>query len=75
MFLSAPRERSGAAGGLQSVARLTDQTAGAVMMTLLFELSPLDVASRIGLAIGAMLTMAAGLTSLLRSSPPDTAPL
>ena len=28
-----------------------------------------------GVAIGAMLTMAAGLTSLLRSSPPDTAPL
>lgn len=67
IFLSAPRERSGAAGGMQGVARLTGQTAGAVMMTFLFELSPVDVASRIGLAIGAMLAMAAGLTSLLRS--------
>lgn len=36
MFLSAPRERSGAAGGLQSIARLTGQTLGAVEITLLF---------------------------------------
>lgn len=71
MFLSAPRERSGAAGGLQGVARLTGQTVGALMMTLLFELSPLGVASRIGLAIGATLTMVAGITSLLRSGPLD----
>lgn len=35
------------------------------MMTLLFELSPLDVASRLGLAIAAMLRVAAGFTSLL----------
>jgi MFS transporter, DHA2 family, multidrug resistance protein len=69
MFLSAPLERSGAAGGLQGVARLTGQTAGAVMMTLLFELAPLDAAPRIGLAIGAVLTLGAGMTSLLRSDP------
>ena len=66
MFLSAPRKRSGAAGGLQGVARLTGQTVGGVMMSLLFGLSPVDVASRVGLAIGAILTLAAGLTSLLR---------
>jgi len=70
MFLSAPRERSGAAGGLQGVARLTGQTAGAVMMTLLFELTPLGVAPRIGLAFGAALTLAAGLTSMLRADAP-----
>ena len=72
MFLSAPRERSGAAGGLQGLARLTGQTAGAVIMTLLFELSPLDVAPRVGLALGAMLALAAGVTSLLRSGAPAT---
>lgn len=36
MFLAAPQERSGAAGGLQGAARLTGQTAGVVVMTLLF---------------------------------------
>lgn len=68
MFLSAPPERSGAAGGLQGVARLSGQTAGALLMTLLFSLAPLDAAPRIGLAIGAALALAAGLTSVLRAS-------
>jgi DHA2 family multidrug resistance protein-like MFS transporter len=66
MFLSAPRERSGAAGGLQGVARLMGQTAGAVLMTLLFSVSPLALAPRIGLAVGGVLTLAAGVTSLVR---------
>jgi len=38
MFLAAPRERSGAAGGMQGTARLAGQTAGAIVMTLLFTL-------------------------------------
>ena len=66
MFLSAPAERSGAAGGLQGTARLTGQTAGAVLMTLLFSLTSMDAAPRIGLGIGAVLALAAGLVSLLR---------
>lgn len=66
MFMSAPRARSGAAGGLQSVARLTGQTLGGVLMTLLFAAHPLDSAPRIGLAIAAVLTLAAGVTSVLR---------
>ena len=74
MFLSAPRERSGAAGGLQGVARLTGQTAGAVMMTLLFDLTPLTVAPRAGLAFGAALAFAAGLTSILRAGGADATP-
>lgn len=73
ILLAAPRERSGAAGGLQGVARLTGQMVGAVMITLLFDLSSLDVASRIRLAIGAMLTMLAGIMSLLRNGPPESA--
>ena len=33
MLLSAPRERSGAAGGMQATARLVGQTAGAVVIS------------------------------------------
>lgn len=66
MFLSVPRERSGAAGGLQGMARLTGQTGGALLMTLLFSLAPVSLASRIGLTVASALTLAAGLVSILR---------
>jgi DHA2 family multidrug resistance protein-like MFS transporter len=65
MLLSAPRERSGAAGGMQGTARLTGQTVGAVTMSLLFTLAAGD-APRIGLGIAAALTLVAGLVSTLR---------
>ncbi|MGZ3273490.1 MAG: MFS transporter [Caulobacteraceae bacterium] len=68
MFLSAPRERSAAAGGLQGMARLSGQTAGAVVTTLLFTVAEMDTAPRLGLGFGAALTLLAGLTSLLRTS-------
>jgi DHA2 family multidrug resistance protein-like MFS transporter len=68
MLLSAPRERSGAAGGMQSTARLSGQTAGAVIMALLFTLAPTDLAPRIGLGVAAILALAGGFTSLLRAS-------
>ncbi len=63
MFLSAPVERTGAAGGLQAMARLTGQTTGVIVMTLLFGALPLDTAPRVGLVIGALLTLTAGLLS------------
>ncbi len=66
MFLAAPAERSAAAGGLQASARLTGQTTGAVIMTLLLTLLPGDLAPRIGLGGGAVLALAAGLISLRR---------
>jgi DHA2 family multidrug resistance protein-like MFS transporter len=66
MFLAAPLERSAASGGLQGTARLTGQTAGAVLMTLLFTLAPSGTASRLGLVIGSVLALLAGLVSLLR---------
>ena len=69
MFLSAPIERSGAAGGMQGTARLFGQTAGAVIMTLLFTLMSANAAPQIGLGIGALLTLLAGLVSTLRVSP------
>jgi len=64
MFLSAPLERSAASGGLQGAARLTGQTAGAVVMTLLFTLTSGGAAPRLGLGIGAALALLAGLVSL-----------
>lgn len=58
MFLSAPPERSSAAGGLQRLARLSGQMAGALAMTLLLELLAVDVVTPIGLAIAAGLLSA-----------------
>jgi DHA2 family multidrug resistance protein-like MFS transporter len=69
MFLSAPRERAGAAGGMQGTARLAGQTAGGVVMSLLFTVASVESAPRLGLAIGAVLTLLAGLVSVLRVQP------
>ena len=51
---------------MQGAARLTGQTAGAVLMTLLFTLASVDAAPRIGLGIGAVFTLAAALVSASR---------
>lgn len=66
LFLSAPRSRSAAAGSMQSTARLTGQTIGAVLMTLLFTATSLEFAPRLGLGVAAALTLVAGMVSLLR---------
>lgn len=65
MLLSAPRERSGAAGGMQSTARLFGQTNGAVITALLFSFVG-NAAPRLALGIGAGLALAAGLVSTFR---------
>jgi DHA2 family multidrug resistance protein-like MFS transporter len=69
MFMSAPSARSGAAGGMQGTARLTGQTVGALVMTLLLATTPIELAPRIRLGIAAVLTLVAGLVSILRASP------
>jgi len=69
MFLSAPPERAGAAGGMQGTARLAGQTAGGVVMSLLFTVASVESAPRVGLGIGAVLTLVAGLVSVLRVQP------
>ncbi len=69
MFLSAPPERSGAAGGLQASARLAGQTAGGVVMSLLFTVASGDLAPRLGLGLGAVLTLVAAWVSMLRRKP------
>jgi len=66
MLLSAPRERSGAAGGMQGMARLVGQTTGAVIMTMLFTLVSVQTAPRIGLAIACALALAGGIVSVIR---------
>ncbi len=66
MLLSAPRERSGAAGGMQGTARLLGQTLGSVIMALLFTLTSAAAAPRIGLAVAAVLALAGGLVSAMR---------
>jgi DHA2 family multidrug resistance protein-like MFS transporter len=66
LLLSAPRERSGAAGGMQGTARLVGQTAGSVLMSVLFTLLPAGSAPRLGLAIASVLALAGGLVSMLR---------
>jgi len=66
MLLSAPRDRSGAAGGMQGTARLLGQTIGAVTMTLLFTVTSNAAAPRIGLGVAAGLALIAGLVSVLR---------
>jgi DHA2 family multidrug resistance protein-like MFS transporter len=67
MFLSTPQERSAAAGGMQATARLAGQTARGVATSLLFTIASAGAAPRIGMGIGAALTLLAGLVSLLRS--------
>lgn len=64
LFLSAPAERSGAAGGMQGTARVAGQTAGSVIVALLFGASV--AAPPISLALAAVLALLAGLVSLFR---------
>lgn len=66
MLLSAPKERSGAAGGMQATARLMGQTIGAVLMSVLFSVAPAGAAPRVGIGIGAVLALLGGVVSLLR---------
>ena len=68
MLLSAPKERSGAAGGAQGTARLTGLTLGSLLMSLMFGLLPAHSAVHWGLAMAALAAMAGSAASLLRSS-------
>ena len=70
MFLSAPAERAGAAGGAQGTARLTGQTAGAVLVTLLLGTGSVDGALRVTFSVGAALACAAAVVSVARASKP-----
>jgi DHA2 family multidrug resistance protein-like MFS transporter len=66
ILLSAPKERSGAAGGMQGMARLSGQTAGSVLLLVLFGLMTAERAPHLGLAIGALLAFIAAIVSSLK---------
>jgi DHA2 family multidrug resistance protein-like MFS transporter len=68
LFLAAPAERSGAAGGAQGSARVTGQTLGALSVALLFGAGLADGGPSVALALSAVLALAAGLVSLLRGA-------
>ena len=65
MLSAAPRERSGAAGGMLATARLTGMTAGAAIAAFAFHLVP-DGSETILLSIAAGLALIAGIASLAR---------
>ncbi|WP_131195568.1 MFS transporter [Lichenihabitans psoromatis] len=69
MLLSAPKARSGAAGGMQATARQFGQTSGAVIMAILFSLFAAN-APRIGLGVAAAMALAAAIVSCLRIERP-----
>ena len=75
MLSTAPRERSGAAGGMLATARLTGQTAGAVLIAICLHLAG-DRGERITLAIAAALALlgaGSSLTRLIQHKEPDHA--
>ena len=65
MLSTAPRDRAGAAGGMLATARLTGQTAGAVLIAVCLHLFD-DRGERIALAIGAGLAVLGAASSLMR---------
>ena len=67
MLSSAPRERSGAAGGMLATARSLGITTGATLAALVFHLVP-DRAEAVGLGIGCAMALAAGTASLSRGA-------
>jgi DHA2 family multidrug resistance protein-like MFS transporter len=67
MFLGAPADRSGAAGGLQGTARLTGQAVGATIIALLFETTSGAAAPELALTVGAAFAIAASAVSAWQS--------
>ena len=68
LLSSAPRPRSGAAGGMLATARLTGQTAGATLVALL--LATMTVGGEtMSLALGSGLALAGALASIARLGP------
>jgi MFS transporter, DHA2 family, multidrug resistance protein len=72
MVSTAPRQRSGAAGGLLSTARLLGQTLGAAGVAILFRAYPRG-GSNVALFAAAAIAFAAAIVSLLRLKPQASA--
>jgi DHA2 family multidrug resistance protein-like MFS transporter len=65
ILLSAPRARSGAAGGMLSTSRLVGQTLGAAGVAILFSAYP-GTGSNLALHVAAALALVAALVSMVR---------
>lgn len=65
LITSAPRARSGAAGGMLSGARLLGQALGAAGVAILFRFSP-EAGSHFALHVAALLALAAAVISVVR---------
>jgi DHA2 family multidrug resistance protein-like MFS transporter len=61
LLLSAPKARSGAAGGVQGTTRLVGQTLGATILTALFQLIAGDMAPRVALIVAAGFALTAAM--------------
>jgi DHA2 family multidrug resistance protein-like MFS transporter len=69
LFLSAPPERSAAAGGMQATARLAGQTMGALLVATLLSVASASLAPRVALGLGALFALAASIVSMRRFIP------
>ena len=67
MVMATPVERTGGAGGMQSTARLTGQTLGATIVTLVFAFAGVS-AVKVSLIIAMVFAVIAGIFSLTRVS-------
>ena len=70
---SAPKARSGAAGGMLATARLVGQTAGATLVALLFRVRPVQATS-LALVAAACVAIVAAAVSVLRLTNPGRPP-
>ncbi len=72
LISSAPRSRSGAAGGMLSTVRLLGQTVGAAVVAVLFR-THMESGAKIALVASAVMALIAALFSLsrLRTTHPD----
>jgi DHA2 family multidrug resistance protein-like MFS transporter len=68
MFLSAPAERSAAAGGMQGTARLAGQTAGALLVAFVLTVAPIGTAPRLAIGLAAVAALIAAWVSWSRES-------
>ena len=73
MMSSAPRRRSGAAGGMLATARLTGQTAGAAAVALIFRIEGRETSNTALLAAAAVAVVAAGVSLTRLVGPRATA--
>jgi DHA2 family multidrug resistance protein-like MFS transporter len=71
LLLSAPKARSGAAGGVQGTTRLFGQTLGATTMAALFHLAAGDAAPRLGLIVAAGFALVASAVGSVNARATD----